>query len=142
MRGSPVPLPVPTVAPTIADGQIVMSAGAGAPLIWKFTLAKSTGPWSWIQPGSNVTFIGLSDSPTNLGIYGPNPTVLGIDPATGKTSGRMRAPKLGNPDATSYRCEGNFAPGVYYLVIQTGDNRAPVGNASLALTVRSWQVFG
>ena len=45
------------------------------------------------QPGSNVTFIGLSDSPTNLGIYGPNPTVLGIDPATGKTSGRMLAPE-------------------------------------------------
>ena len=139
MFGSPAPLPVPANCPVIVPNQIVTAAGAGVPLIFKFVLPPATGFFSFFQSGSSVSTIIHADNPINGGWYGPNPTILGIKPGGG-TTGRMRLPKLGQPDAQNCSCQGDFAAGTYYLVIRSGDNGAPVGNVVVSVHVGGWVI--
>lgn len=136
----PIPLPVPSDAPTITPDVVGEAVGVGQLLFWKLTVSKGKGWFGFM--GQNLTFKVRADNPCNLGIYGPNPTILGIDSATGKTSGRMRSPKINLPDAKIHQCQGNFTPGTYYLVVRSGDNDPPTGKVEVLITAGSWSVFG
>ncbi len=136
---APLPLPVPTDCPVITPGVSLLATGDGSPLCLRLQATKGTG-WTWFL-GQNLTFHVRSANPTNLGIYGPDPHILGID-AGGKTTGRMRSPKVGQPDAKNHVCQGNFSPGTYFLVVRTGDNNPPIGDVEITITAANWKVFG
>ncbi len=136
---APKPLPVPSSCPQIMPGVSVHGTGADAPLYWILQVTQGKG-WTWFL-GQNLTFHVRAASPCNLGIYGPDPHILGID-AGGKTTGRMRSPKLGQPDARVHQCQGNFSPGMYYLVIRSGDNNPPIGDIEIDISAAGWKVFG
>lgn len=136
----PVPLPVPTDCPSVVPGVPFNTTCSGALLILRLDVGSGTGALWFL--GQNLTFSATLSSPGNLGIYGPNPGILGIDSKTGKTTGRMRAPKLASmPDSTQLVCQGNFNKGRYYLVFRTGADAPFVGNVSLTIVSSPWQVF-
>lgn len=123
---SPIVLPLPVGAQTIASGASVTLQPTGNPLYLVLTVPKSI--WSWLGIGTTVTFTSSSLLPHNLGVYGPNPTSIG------PPFGRMRAPKVGLPDGTTNTCQGKFAAGTYYLVLRSGDNGAP--SAQITVSVK------
>lgn len=136
----PIPLPVPNDCPHVIPGVPFNATSTGFPLILCIDVGSGSGLFGWL--GQNLTFTATLDNPGNLGIYGPNPEILGINPKNGKTTGRMRAPKLATmPDGTNLVCQGNFNKGRYFLVFRTGANGPMVGNMSLRVASNPWQVF-
>ena len=125
---SPAPLPLPAGPSVLVPGQSASVTPAGEPVCWIMAL----GGWF----GSNIRFTVRSSSPVNLGIYGPNPTQIG------PPFGRMRAPKINQPDSAIASCQGNFRPGVYYLVVRSGDNGAPVAPVEIDTVISAWKPFG
>ena len=132
----PTTLPIPVSCPTVTAGVAAVSAPTGSPIYYRLVV-----PTAWIMPGKNVTFSVTSPSPINLGVYGPNPTVLGTD-SSGNSTGRLRAPKIGQPDAMASSCQGNLASGTYYIVVRSGDNGPPSSQVSLMVTMSGWKIFG
>ncbi len=136
----PIPLQVPVNCPSVTPGVPFSTTGVDVPIILRLDVGSGSGWLGW--RGQNLTFSATVSSPGNLGIYGPNPGILGIDPATGKTTGRMRAPKLATmPDSTQLLCQGNFVKGRYYIVFRTGADGPLVGNITLNIVSAPWQVF-
>jgi hypothetical protein len=129
---TPAVLPIPAGATVLEAGLSAVLQPTGGPIYASFV---AQGGWEELWDG-NLTFKCSSSAPFNLGIYGPNPTSIG------PPFGRMRAPKVGQPDGTSNSCEGNFTSGTYYLVFRVGDNGAPTDPITIEITQEPWQVFG
>ncbi|MGC8640028.1 MAG: hypothetical protein ACP5XB_09155 [Isosphaeraceae bacterium] len=60
----------------------------------------------------------------------------------GKSTDRLRFPKVGLPDATAMSCQGNLTTGVYDVVVRSGDNGAPSSQVSLRVTMSGWKLLG
>ncbi len=105
----------------------------GQLLYWKFEIVSGKGFFSFL--GRNCTFTVTSDSPCNLGIYGPNPTQIG------PPFGRMRSPKINISDAKHHKCQGNFSKGIYYLIVRQGDNNPPKSSVKIMITSQNYQAI-
>jgi hypothetical protein len=132
--GEMTPMPLPPNPIVIQDSVNIQGGPSSTPDCYVYTVVGSSDWFGWFG-GWSLAFSCEGQGTFDVGIWGPDPQQLG------PPWGRMAAPKVGQPDAASVSCKGNFKDGKYYILVRS-NGQGPNGPYTLKIVKSAWVVFG